>query len=118
MEIKKIIAQHLLDHHYFGNGLYGMLNSDKLINNFTHEDILNYFFNGLDEVLPVKDKEDFEGLLGLYDNIPEDIKDFILKYILSLQYFYKNLSLKAFKIFIAKAYGEYKKLCSKYDVYC
>jgi len=118
MESEEIIVKHLLDHHYLGNGLYGLQSDEKLIQNFTIERILDYFFNGLGEVIPVRDKNDFNGLLQFFNLIPGDVKDFLIKYIFTLEYFYRLLPKNDFKTLSIKVYEEYKNLCKKYNIYC
>jgi len=117
MESEKIIVKHVLDHHYFGNGLYGLQFDEKIIQNFTIEKILDYFFNGLGEVISVRDKNDFNSLLQFFNIIPDDVKDFLVKYIFTLEYFYKHLSKNDFKTFLEKVNEEYNDLSKKYDAY-
>ena len=115
---EKEIISHILDHHYLGNGLYGLIDNDKLIANFSNTRILDYFFNGLEKVIQIKSKDDFNGLLELFNIIPMDIKNFLLKYIFTLEYFHKQLNREDFKTLCEKIYDEYKKLSEKYNVYC
>lgn len=44
MTTEKEIINHVLDHHFLGNGLYGIINDDKLIVNFSNSKILDYTF--------------------------------------------------------------------------
>lgn len=118
MDKEKIIIDHVLDHHYFGNGLFGIIGDEKLIINFSPERIFNYLFNGLNKVTQIKDVSDFEGFLEIFNILPKDIVDFLLKYIFSLEYFQKKLPPEIFKNLTEKAYAEYKKLCEKYGIYC
>jgi len=118
MNKEKVIIDHVLNHHYFGNGLYGMIGDEKLIISLTTERIFNYLFNGLNKVIKIKDESDFEGFLKIFNILPEDIGNFLLKYIFSLEYFQKKLPPEIFKNLTKKAYAEYKKLCDKYGIYC
>jgi hypothetical protein len=117
MNKEKMIIDHILDHHYFGNGLYGMIEDEKLIINFSPEEVFNYLFTGLDKIIQIKNESDFESFLEIFNILPEDVRNFLVKYIFSLKYFHKKLKPEIFKNLIEKVHSEYKILCDKYGVY-
>jgi len=110
----KDVVKNILDHHYFGNGLYGLKEDKKILKNFTPNRVNDFIF----WCFPKKNKnltlDDANEIINMLNSLPEDVSKFILNYIFKIEYLSEKLSEKDFNSFVDITYKKYLKLADKY----